>query len=337
MSVACADRSVEVLTSGWRFTRGEQRRIAVRPAFDDSDWQVVRVPHDWAIAGPFDEEANGYAGKLPWQGQGWYRKILTLQRADAGKRVYLDFDGVMSFCKVYINGQLAGEWDYGYSPFRVDATDFVTFGEDNTLAVHVDMETWGTRWYPGAGLYRKVTLTLCHPVHIANWGQVITTPSRDPKTVPNAVRVRTTLENHGAEAGPVTIQVALFDPSGTRVALDERIENIDAHEAREVDQAFYLASPKLWDVKTPNLYTAQTTVSQGGKVLDSLTSSFGVRSFEFTANDGFHLNGKRVQLFGVNLHHDQGPLGAAFHVRAMARQLEIMQDMGVNALRTSHN
>ncbi len=335
--VASADRSVEVLTSGWRFTRGEQRKIARHPAFDDSAWQAVRVPHDWAIAGPFDEDANGYAGKLPWQGQGWYRKTLSLKQADAGKRVYLDFDGVMAFCRVYINGQLAGEWDYGYSPFRVDATDFVTFGQANTLTVQADMEKWGTRWYPGAGIYRKVTLSLCDPVHIAHWGQVITTPTRDPGTSPNTVRVRTTLENHGSESGPVTVQVALYDPNGRQVAVDERIENIEAQKPCDVDQAFYLASPKLWDMKTPNLYTAKTTISQKGKVLDSLTSSFGVRSFEFTANDGFYLNGKRVQLYGVNLHHDQGPLGAAFHVRAMARQLEIMQDMGANALRTSHN
>ena len=332
-----ADRSVDLLTTGWRFTRGEQRDIARQPAFDDSAWQAVRVPHDWAIAGPFDERANGYAGKLPWQGQGWYRRALDLKQADAGKRVYLDFDGVMAFCRVYVNGHLAGQWDYGYSPFRVDATDFVTFGQTNTLAVQVDMDKWGTRWYPGAGIYRKVTLSLCSPVHIAHWGQVITTPTPDPKTVPNTVRVRTTLENHGAEAAPVTIQVKILDSDGTQVAVDERIQDMDANTPCEVDQVFFLASPRLWDIRTPHLYTAKTTVSQNGEVIDSLTSSFGVRTFEFTADDGFHLNGKRVQLYGVNLHHDQGPLGAAFHVRAMERQLEIMQDMGVNALRTSHN
>jgi len=118
--VGHADRSVEVLTSGWRFARGEQRNIAAHPALNDSAWQTVRVPHDWAIAGPFDERANGYAGKLPWQGQGWYRRNFSLNQGDAGKRLYLDFDGVMAFCRVYINGQLAGEWDYGYSPFRVN-------------------------------------------------------------------------------------------------------------------------------------------------------------------------------------------------------------------------
>jgi beta-galactosidase len=335
--VVRADRSVEVLTSGWQFARGEQRHIATHPAYDDSAWQTVRVPHDWAIAGPFDKGVNGYAGKLPWQGQGWYRRVFSLNQADAGKRVYLDFDGVMAFCKVYINGQLAGQWDYGYSPFRVDATDFVTFGQANTLAVHVDTEKWGTRWYPGAGIYRKVTLSLCSSVHIAHWGQVITTPTPDPKTAPSTVFVRTTLENHGEKAGPVTIQVALFDPAGRQVAVDERIQNIDVNIPCEVDQVFHLISPRLWGVKSPHLYTAKTTVSQHGKRLDSITASFGMRSFEFTANDGFYLNGERVQLYGVNLHHDQGPLGAAFHVRAMARQLEIMQDMGVNALRTSHN
>jgi len=336
-STVYADRSVEVLTSGWRFARGEQVDAAKQATFYDSAWETVRVPHDWAIAGPFDESANGYAGKLPWQGQGWYRRSFTLKQADAGKRVYFDFDGVMAFSKVYINGRLAGQWDYGYSPFRVDATEFVSFGQANTLAVHVDMAKWGTRWYPGAGIYRKVILTMCSPTHIAHWGQFITTPTNNPRNAPNTVRVRTTLENHGHETGHVTIQVALFDPDGTQVAVDERIQNMAAQETCEVDQAFHLTSPRLWDIGNPNLYSAKTTISQNGKVLDSLTSSFGVRSFEFTANDGFYLNGKRVQLYGVNLHHDQGPLGAAFHVRAMERQLEIMQDMGVNALRTSHN
>jgi beta-galactosidase len=334
---AYADRSVEVLTSGWRFAKGPQRSIAIQPVFDDSAWQTVRVPHDWAISGPFDESANGYAGKLPWQGQGWYRKTFTLKADDAGKRVYLDFDGVMAFPKVFVNGQLAGQWDYAYSPFRVDATAYVKFGQTNTMAVQADMDKWGTRWYPGGGIYRKVTLTVCDPVHIAHWGQVITTPTNDPGRVPNTVRVRTTLENHGAETQYVTLKVALFDPDGRQVAVDERIQSIDANVPCDVDQAFFLSSPELWDTTSPNLYTAETTVSQNGQVVDSLTTSFGVRTFEFKADDGFHLNGKRVQLYGVNLHHDQGPLGAAFHVRAMERQLEIMKDMGVNALRTSHN
>ena len=139
-------------------------------------WQAVRLPHDWAIAGPFDPDEWGHTGKLPWQGVGWYRKTFTLDAADAGKQVYLDFDGVMAFPKVYVNGQLAGEWDYGYTSFRIDATPFVKFGEPNTVAVRVDTTKHGTRWYPGAGIYRKVTLAVCNPVHIAQWGTFVTTP-----------------------------------------------------------------------------------------------------------------------------------------------------------------
>jgi beta-galactosidase/beta-glucuronidase len=163
-----------VLNSGWRFSRGDIEG-AEAPDFNDSAWDAVRVPHDWAIAGPFDPDQDGSAAKLPWRGVGWYRKSFVLD-SEQESRVYLDFDGVMAFPKVYVNGHLVGKWDYGYTSFRVDATPHVNLNGPNIVAVRVDTTKHGTRWYPGAGIYRKVTLQTCPPVHIAHWGIHVTTP-----------------------------------------------------------------------------------------------------------------------------------------------------------------
>ena len=328
-------RATENFNGNWRFVRGEQSERVTRMDFDDSAWQAVRVPHDWAIAGPFNPQENGYAGKLPWKGVGWYRKTFTLDKAAAGRRVYFDFDGVMAFPKVYINGQLAGGWDYGYMSFRVDATPCVKSGETNVIAVQADTRRWGTRWYPGAGIYRPVTMTICDPVHVAHWGTYVTTPQVDDDAA--SVRVRSTIENHRDADATVTVEVILHDPKGRTVAKDQQTETAPAGGSCEVDRSFTVKKPKRWDITSPNLYVAMTVVRVNDKVVDETETTFGIRTFAFTANDGFHLNGRRVQLYGVNLHHDHGPLGAAFYRRAMERQLEIMKEMGVNALRTSHN
>jgi len=327
------DRRAVNFNQGWKFAKGSQPG-AEKADFDDSAWQAVRLPHDWAISGPFNPTENGYAGKLPWKGDGWYRKTFKLDKVADGQRVYFDFDGVMAFPKVYVNGQLAGQWDYGYMSFRVDATPYVRPGQ-NTIAVYVDTRNHGTRWYPGAGIYRKVTMTLRYPVHVAHWGTVVTTPSVDDKAA--TVRVRSTVENHLSTDSKVTVAVTLLDPDGKTVATGEKADTASAGGSQELDQSFTVANPQRWDISKPRLYTARIVVNAGDRVTDAETVPFGIRTFEFTANDGFHLNGRRVQLYGVCLHHDQGPLGAAFYPRAMERQLEIMRDMGVNAIRTSHN
>lgn len=327
-----------VLTDGWRFTRGEQPAEALAADYDASAWQQVRVPHDWAISGPFDPAGDGGSGKLPWRGVGVYRTTLDLDAADAGSQVYLDFDGVMAFPKVYINGHLAGEWDYGYTSFRIDATPYVRFGQPNTVAVVADTRPWNSRWYPGAGIYRKVTLELENPLHIAHWGTRITTDGDELAGVkPGTVTVETTLDNSGA-AKEAVVSVEIRDPAGKVVGTSKQPVAVPATDSTVVTQAFPIASPRLWDVENPQRYTAVTTIADAdGTVLDTTMTRFGIRTFAFTVDDGFHLNGRRVQLHGVNLHHDLGPLGAAFNKSAARRQLEIMQEMGVNALRTSHN
>jgi len=210
-----AGRQVVNFNRDWKFAKGGQKG-AEAVDFDDSSWKAVRLPHDWAIAGPFNPKEDGYAGKLPWRGQGWYRKSFKLDKAEAGRRVYFDFDGVMAFPKVYVNGQLAGEWDYGYMSFRVDATSFVKFGTDNVIAVYVDTRNHGTRWYPGAGIYRKVTMTICNPVQLAHWGTYITTPEVADASA--KVNVRSTIENHNKGKSKVSVEVTLLDPDGKMAA-----------------------------------------------------------------------------------------------------------------------
>lgn len=330
-----AQRTVEDFNRGWRFAQGEQADQVAQADFDDSGWQAVQLPHDWAIAGPFNPNEDGYAGKLPWRGVGWYRKTFELDEASDRTRVYLDFDGVMAFPKVYVNGQLAGQWDYGYMAFRVDATPYVKFGRRNVVAVQADTRQHGTRWYPGAGIYRKVEMVLCEPVHVAQWGTYVTTP--EVSDVSATVRVRSTVDNHRDAASDATVELAILSPSGQTVASGKQDVSVPPGGSAQADQSLTVDKPQRWDVTSPKMYTVKTTVRAGGEVVDATETPFGMRTFTFTADDGFHLNGRRVQLYGVCLHHDHGPLGAAFFPRAMERQLEIMRDMGVNAVRTSHN
>jgi beta-galactosidase len=318
----------------WLFVLGQQRG-AEAIGFDDSDWRSVRLPHDWAISGPFQSKGDPNTGKLPWRGEGWYRKHFSLPSSVAGKRVYLDFDGAMAMPTVYVNGKKAGGWDYGYISFRVDATDYVIPGRSNMIAVHLDTRSHNSRWYPGAGLYRKVQLVISDPVHIAHWGTWVTTP--DVSDTSATVRVQTLIENHDAQEVQIELETSLLDPAGVSRGKQRVPIKIGARTNAQAEAVFIVPNPHRWDVERPRLYSAVSRVLVGRKLVDSLQTRFGIRTFQFTANDGFHLNGRRVQLKGVNLHHDHGPLGAAFHRRAMERQLQIMKDMGVNALRTSHN
>jgi beta-galactosidase len=320
---------------GWKFAHGEQAG-AERPDLDDADWKAVDLPHDWAIAGPFGApEENGDTGKLPWRGEGWYRKEFVLPAAAAGERLQFVFDGVMSSPTVYLNGNKVGSWLYGYNSFVIDATDAAIFGGNNVLAVHADTRAHGSRWYPGAGIYRKATARLVGPVHIPVWGVFVTTP--ELRDVRATVRIEVEVANTLPESWKVTVETRIIDPSGREVAKGESNASISSRANGKVPITLTLENPQRWDVDHPHLYTAQTRVRLGEWELDRAATTFGVRTFQWTANDGFHLNGRRVQLHGVNLHHDHGPLGAAFFPRAMERQLEIMKEMGVNAIRTSHN
>lgn len=327
-------RTYRTLQNDWRFQRGAHA-ASIAPDFDDSSWETVQVPHDWAIGEPFDIEGDGNTGKLPWKGQGWYRRSLDLPATSTPKQYYLIFDGVMAFPKIYVNGQLAGEWDYGYNSFHVDITPFVNPGEDNILVVHADTRQHDSRWYPGAGIYRKVQLLITDPVHVAVWGDYVTTPIVKPHYAD--VRVRSTIHNHSRRDDTVQVVHEVISPNGLTIARDTISRLIRAGQQRKLENTLTVRNPLRWDIDHPYLYTVRTHVTAQSGLRDQTNTRFGVRTIRFTPDDGFWLNDRRVQLKGVNLHHDHGPLGAAFYPRAMERQLEIMQDMGVNAVRNSHN
>ncbi len=327
-------RQTVTLADNWKFTKGNPGGAAA-PGFDDSAWQTVRVPHDWAIAGPFNPAGSAETGKLPWQGEGWYRHTFRADAAWAGKRVYALFDGVLAFPKVYLNGRLAGGWDYGYNSFFLDLTPLLRPGADNVLAVYADTRQHDSRWYPGAGIYRKVQLIVADPVHVGIWGTQITTPEIRPGQA--TVQVRTTVHNESDRTETVTVQQNILSASGETLASDSIGCPVKPGEAHTYEQRLRLLSPRFWSPENPALYTLKTVLRKGGVVCDEYLSTFGVRTIEFTADNGMLLNGKRLQIKGVNQHHDFGALGAAFNYRAQERQLELLRGMGCNAIRTSHN
>ncbi len=329
----------QVLTDNWLFHQGDLSSPADALSPDTFSGTPVQVPHDWAAAGPFDPNAHGSTGKLPWQGTGWYRIELDIPAEAAGQRIYLDFDGAMAFPTIYLNGEEAGSWDYGYTPFRIDLTELAKPGETNVLAVRLDTRKWSSRWYPGAGLYRKVTLSFKNQVHISQWGIGISTDGDELRGLPaENAKLAISLENHSDSEKKLTIKATILDPNGVPVATDSLPSKILSNTTTHRELTLHVSNPTLWDVDSPNRYTARVTIlDSDGTLLDQKSERFGFRTFAFTDDDGFHLNGRRVQLKGVNLHADLGPLGMAFNRSAAKRQLEIMMEMGVNALRTSHN
>lgn len=330
-----AAATVDDFNFDWKFAKGDQQ-AAIAPNFDDSKWERVDLPHDWAISGPFGPvDANGSTGKLPWRGEGWYRKQFELPATAKGQRVQLLFDGVMASPQVYLNGKQVGSWIYGYNSFAIDATAAAEFGKTNVLTVHADTRNHDSRWYPGAGIYRKVTLRLVAPVHIPIWGIYVTTPLVRKDTA--EIHTQMDVSNKSEQSRSVGVEVAIFDAMGKEVSKEKSALTIAAGEVAVATIKAQISNPALWDIEHPQLYTAVTRLVIGEREIQREETTFGIRTFTFTADDGFHLNGRRVQMKGVDLHHDQGPLGAAFFPRSMERQLQIMKEMGVNAIRTSHN
>ncbi len=338
--VAAADvpRTRESFDGGWRFARfgaladGGTREEpgggagAQDPAFDDSGWRPVNLPHDWGIEGPFRPDLSNATGKLPWVGIGWYRKDFEVPAADRGKALFLDFDGAMQQPVVWINGVRAGEWKYGYSSFRIDLTEKVRYGARNTVAVRLDNPPESSRWYPGGGIYRHVWLVKAAPVHVAQWGVFVRVPQVSAESA--TVEVSTDVEGGAADA--VAHEVRDGDQVVARGAA-RRGEDGQWQARLTVDR------PRRWEPTNPHLYVLRTMVTAGGRICDQTDESFGIREIRWDPGQGFVLNGRVVKLNGVCNHHDLGPLGAAVNRRALERQLEILRDMGCNAIRTSHN
>lgn len=314
-----------------------------QPGFDDSGWRKLDLPHDWGIEGPFKQEYPGETGKLPWWGVAWYRKHFTSAADDASKRVYLDIDGAMSHATVWLNGNCVGGWPYGYSSWRVDLTPYLKAGADNVLAIRLDNPPDSSRWYPGGGIYRNVWLVKTAPVHVAHWGTFVTTPLVSAEQA--TVDVQVTVQNDTTSTAEADVSTAIYemDGNGHRAGNPVSVAPAAGHARIASDRQALVARtaavphPKRWTLQHPTRYVAVTTVTQAGKVVDEYETPFGIRTIAFTADRGFLLNGERVPIQGVCDHHDLGALGAALNVRALERQLEILHDMGCNAIRTSHN
>jgi beta-galactosidase len=336
MAVPVSGERRLAFNDGWRFFQGAADG-AERPAFDDAKWQEVRLPHDWAIDGPFDSKLNPHTGALPISGTGWYRKSFTLPASLEGRYFTIEFDGVMSNAKVWLNGQELGGRPYGYSSFALELTPALKFGgEANVLAVRATPEDRSSRWYPGAGVYRNVWLTVTGPVHVAHWGTYVTT--RQAAAGQATVSAKAEIRNRGAAPAKVTVQYTVLDPAGKPVSKNAQLSEVAAGATQTVAADLIVMRPQHWDIDRPNLYTLVTEVIGGNrKVVDRYTTAFGIRTIAFNKTQGFLLNGRHVKLHGVCLHHDLGALGAAVNRRAVERQLQIMKAAGVNAIRTSHN
>lgn len=313
-----------------------------RPDFDDRAWRTLSVPHDWGIESAFQQELPGSTGKLPWAGTGWYRKKFDVPAADAGRRLYLEVDGAMAYALVWCNGQLAGGWAYGYSSWRVDLTPFVKPGAENVVAIRLHNPRESSRWYPGSGLYRNVWLTKTSETAVAHWGVQVTTPRVSADSA--LVNVAVTLDNRGAADATLEASVRLFaaDAEGRAEgeplsSSDPQVSLVPAGRQAHVAHAFEVKSPRFWSLRARHRYVAETRLVRDGRVVDVVHTPFGIRSLAISPERGFELNGERVPIRGVCLHHDLGALGAAINVRAMERQLEILREMGCNAIRTAHN
>lgn len=331
------DSSKRVRPSG---NPGERVAYTLRN-FDDHGWRQLDLPHDWGIEGPFKQEYPGETGKLPWWGVGWYRKHFTAAPDEKGKQFYLDIDGAMAYATVWLNGHFVGGWPYGYASFELDLTPYMEFGGDNVIAIRLDNPPDSSRWYPGGGIYRNVWLVKTAPVHISHWGTYVTTPNVSKSSA--NVELKVSLDNSSAAPANVTVRTQISELSNgqkTGKPISPAAQTtmaIAAGASNSSTMTIRVDNPKLWNLQEPNLYTAVTSVEQDGKTVDVFETVFGIRTIRFDVDKGFFLNGEHVSLNGVCDHHDLGPLGAAINTRALERQIEILKDMGVNAIRTSHN
>ncbi len=321
----------------------------VQNNFNDNTWEQVNLPHDWAIKGPFYDGANaivgGGMGRLPIQGVAWYRRKLSIASTDKGKSIYLDIDGAMSYAMVWLNGQLAGGWPYGYNSFRLDLTPYVNPGGDNQLAIRLDNPANSARWYPGSGLYRSIWLTKENPVHVAHWGTFITT--KDVTASSAKINLEVTVENKSSADQKVEILTDIYIAGRLSGQRENKVTSfprspisVIAGQTYNYQRSLTLKNPLLWGplpIQKPSLYVAVTKLFSNGMLIDEYETRFGIRSIKFDPIKGLIVNGRPVRIQGVNQHHDLGALGAAFNTRAAERQLEMLQQMGCNAIRMAHN
>lgn len=322
----------------WKFALSDSVQDYSSPDSDDSTWRILSLPHDWSIEGDFslDNPSTPGGGALPG-GIGWYRKTFTLPETDRGKVVYVDFDGVYRNSEVWINGHSLGFRPNGYVSFRYDLTPYLRYGsQPNVIVVKADnSEQPNSRWYSGSGIYRNVWLVKVNPVHVDNWGTFVHGMRISPEEATFSLEVR--IRNSSEANREAEVSTVIYDSDERSVAGPVVTHVGVAYPGGEVDQRFLIPAPVLWSPDSPSLYTAVTEVKVAGKVVDRYETVFGLRTFRWDSATGFYLNDKPLKIKGVCLHHDLGCLGAAVNTRAIERQLQIMKEMGVNAIRTSHN
>ncbi|MFD2255643.1 beta-galactosidase GalB [Luteolibacter algae] len=335
LPMAMQARDRQSFNAEWRFHKGEAE-TAEKADFDDSEWREVTLPHDWAIEGPFDVKYNARCGGLPFHGTGWYRKSFTVPASAKDQKVTVEFDGAMYNAHVWLNGHFLGSRPFGYMGFEFDMTPYLNFGEEeNVISVRLTPEDLSSRWYPGAGIYRNTWIEIKDESHIDHWGTFVSTPSVSKESA--EVNIETKIVHDGDETREATLKSTLLDPSGKSVGEATTPLNLLPGETRVVTQPIYVSSPQLWGMKSPVLYTAVSEIISGDTAVDRYETPFGIRTLEFIPGEGMRLNGEKVRLNGVCMHHDLGALGAAVNYRATERQMEIMMEMGVNSIRTSHN
>lgn len=321
------------INNNWKFTL-ENTSDAQNATYNDTKWQSVNVPHDWSVEGRLSPTLASCTGWLPG-GIGWYRKNLNVPSTKQGEKVYLYFEGVYNRSEVFINGHSLGKRPNGYISFAYDATPYVKYGADNTIAVKVDhSQSADSRWYTGSGIYRDVWLVYANPVHIAQWGVYVFPEFANGTGILN---VEVAVENGANAKTKLTVVNELLDSTGKVVSKSSQNILVDTNAANKVATKISLKSPKLWDLENPNLYQLKTIVLKEGKVIDKTVTTTGFRSFAFDANKGFALNGKSMKMKGVCLHHDAGVLGSAVPRDVLKTRLQTLKELGVNAIRTSHN
>lgn len=329
-------RKSQLFNFGWKFYAGDIAD-AQRVDFDDSAWRPLDLPHDFQIEQPWDKSApKAHGFKAP--GTGWYRKSFSTDAAWSGKRVFLEFEGILMAGDVWVNGVKVGGTDYGYLGFESDITSCLKPEGNNVVAVRASTECGkGSRWYTGGGIYRDVRVFVKDTIAISRHGVFIHTPEITDKEAKVSVQVE--VEGIRGKKLPVEIEAKIFAPDGTEVAtIHQQVPQKSKKSTDEVQLPLALVnSPQLWSCENPNLYSAQVTLSLGGKALDCVNETFGIRTLEYSNEFGFKLNGKKVILKGVANHHDLGAVGVAAHERAIERQFEMLKAFGFNHIRTSHN
>jgi beta-galactosidase len=335
-SEAVTQRIRESFDFGWKFRCGDCPG-AEAPEFSDADWRTLDLPHDWSIEGGFDEQApSSYCGAYLPAGIGWYRKQFRIPDSYKDKKLTIEFDGVYQLSNVWINGQFLGERPYGYVPFFYDLTRHVKFGSANRIAVKVDnSRQTNCRWYSGSGIYRHTWLLSTDKIHIAHWGTFVSSPQVSKEVA--ILRISTRVSNESGNAAKCTLISDLVDRDGNAIQSTETTQDITAGNEYDFLQQIKVNSPRLWSVVDPYMYKIHSTVRVLGRVVDEYDTPIGIRAAVFDADRGFLLNGERVKLNGVCLHHDGGSVGAAVPERIWERRLEILKEMGCNAIRTSHN